>query len=174
MRKIDDSNIYLYFGIVTIVVTIFLGTFSYYSILKVEPEVKKLLESKENINVNFKKAYIIVRESFIFSRLEFFDSSRSLSSVFDRAIDLNIESKEKLTELKNNTFPGEVVEDQIIRLDKKLYDKNEFTIVEKRYIETLLDRREKGARLGRTTMFFFLVASILFWIMFFVEKKENS
>jgi hypothetical protein len=101
MRKIDDSKLYLYAAIVALVVGIVLGAISYYSILVVEPKVERLLSAKEDVDKNFREAYLILRDPQIFAGYENFDSDRV---------------KNSLTFFDNKIYSGEKID-----ADRKMY-----------------------------------------------------
>jgi len=139
MKKIDDSRLYLYSAIVTLIVGVILGVVSFYSILLVEPTVGRLLSSKGDIDKNYKDAYIILRDPQIFAGYSNFESDRV---------------KNSLTFFDNKIFSGEKIDP-----DRKIY------------LEVLLDRRKEGSILGRNTMIFFMLLSLVAWIFFFNERK---
>jgi hypothetical protein len=139
MKKIDDSRLYLYSAIVTLIVGLILGAVSYYSILFVEPTVERLLSSKGDIDKNYKEAYIILRNPQIFAGYSNFDTDRV---------------KNSLTFFDNKIFSGEKIDP-----DRKIY------------LEVLLDRRKEGSILGRNTMVFFMLLSLVAWVLFFNERK---
>ncbi len=171
MKKIDDSKLYLYFGLVTLVIGILLGINFLYSALSVEKKVRELLASKDNVSQNFKKAYILLRDPQIFARHEYFDTEQDLHSAYKSAIELKLEKKEDLDKIIGSTYPGRTVREALRYFDNKVYYGKEITSDEKRYLEVLLDRRYKGARLGRNTMIFILLLSAVSACLFFVERK---
>ena len=144
MKKINDSNLFLYSAIITIVVALLLGIISFYSILKVEPEIKGLLDRAENIDSNSKKAYIMLRNPQIFAGYEFFDAD------------------------------GMSVKNTLMFFDKLIYNGMEIDSSSKKYLDILLERRKQGSRLGRNTMMFFAIISLFCWLMFFYERTRNS
>jgi hypothetical protein len=142
MKKINDSRIYFYFALVTIIVALLLGGVSFYSILVTEPEVEKLLSSTENVSKNFKKAYVIVRVPHIFGGYENFDAE------------------------------GVSVKNSITYFDRLIYSGSELEQSHKKYIELILDRRKKASRLGRYSMVFFMLLSAAGWAFFISEKIQ--
>jgi len=140
MIKIDDSRLYLFAGIITVIITIILALVSFYSILIVQPKIERLLSSGENISLNYKKAYIILRNPQVFARYENFDSF------------------------------GIRVKNTIKHFDGMIYNNKDLEASARAYLEILLDRRIKGSRLGRNTMVFFLILSFIIWITYFYER----
>ncbi len=161
MKKINDVRIYKWFTIVTFTIGLILGAVSYYSILHVEPSIKKLLDQGTNVSITetmsdaekeaaitkmsgyFTEAYTKLRSPQIFARYENFDF------ISDR--------------IKQNFLP---------RFDQMVKEKAPITKEYRQYLEILLDRRAAGSKLGRNTMifFFFLAfAGLVFWMW---EKKS--
>ncbi len=172
MKKIDDSKLYFYFALTTLIIGIILAVVSFYSIYSVEPEIKDLLASAENKDKSYERAYILLRDPQIFARYEHFDTEQDLQLGYSTAKKLNIDSQRDLEILVSKTFPGTTVKKALRYFDNKVYYGKEITADEKRYLEVLLDRRMKGARLGRNTMIFVLVVSMISWILLFVEKRR--
>jgi len=71
MKKIDDSRLYFYSGIVSLVLGIILCIVSFYSILSVEPEISRLLDSKTEISSNYAKAYTMLRDPQVFGPVSY-------------------------------------------------------------------------------------------------------
>ncbi|MCP4135365.1 MAG: hypothetical protein GY754_30630 [bacterium] len=142
-KKIDDSKLYFYFGIVTLVLAIIVGSASFYSILMVEPEVDALLKANENTGANVKKAYLILRNPQVFAKYEKFDS------------------KEKVVHATLKDF------------DKMIYNGDTIPADNHLYMYSLLKRRQSGSRLGRNTMSFLLLLSVISWLFFIYEKKQQ-
>lgn len=143
MKKINDTKLYLYSAVVTITISVIVGIVSFYSIFSVEKEVENLLSQTENIDQNYKKAYIILRNPQIFAGYQNFDTT------------------------------GMSVKNSIIYFDKLIYSGQTIDESNKNYLELLLNRRKQGSRLGRNTMIYFLLVSIICFIFFFVEKRQN-
>ncbi len=146
--KVNDTKLYLYFALITLVIGIILGAVSYYSILVVEPNVEKLLAANDNISDNYRKAYAMLRDPQIFARYENFDHDSKW--------------------IKENIIPY---------MDNKAYNSIDFTPDEKLQLDTLLNRRKQGSILGRNTMIFFLLLSIMGWGFLVFEKisgKKNG
>ena len=144
MKKINDSKLYFYFIIITLAVGLLLGLVFSYSAFMVEPEIKKLLASEDNINENYKKAFIKLKNPQIFARYENFDQAgmriKTIIRVYDERIENNISFEES----------------------------------DKKYLELLLERREMGALLTRNTMIFFFLLSILGLAFYSYEKRKNK
>jgi len=143
MKKIDDSKLYYYFSIVTLALALIVGALSFYSIIFVEPEIKELLSAKNDISNNYKKAYIKLRDPQIFGLYENFDAE------------------------------GSSVKNSLIYFDNKIFAGKDIVETEKKYLELLLDRRMKGARLGRNTMFFLLLLTFFGGGMYLYERKQS-
>lgn len=141
--KVNDTKLYLYFSIITFVITIVLGIISYHSIFIVEPEIKRLIESQDNINENYRKAYSMLRNPHIFARYENFDrDSRWIRTTI------------------------------IPYMDNKIYYSRDFTPDEKDYLLTLLNRRQQGSILGRNTAIFFFLLTLLGIFFYFLERYQ--
>lgn len=141
MKKIDDSKLYLITAITALAVSLVLAAVSYYSILIVEPKVERLLSATDNIDTNFKQAYLILRDPQVFAGYSYFDAE------------------------------GISVKNSLAFFDKRIYSGEEIDSSRKAYLELLLDRRKKGSILGRNTMTFFLILSLVFWALFIHERK---
>jgi hypothetical protein len=141
MRKIDDSRIYLITAITALAVGLILAAVSFYSILIVEPKVELLLSSTDNVDRNYKQAYLILRDPQVFAGYSYFDAE------------------------------GISVKNSLAFFDKRIYFGEEIDSSRKAYLELLLDRRKKGSVLGRNTMAFFLLLSVVFWALFIQERK---
>ncbi|HPA70954.1 MAG: hypothetical protein KBA61_17105 [Spirochaetes bacterium] len=141
--KINDTKLYLYSTIVTFVVALILGAVSYYSILKVEPESERLINAQDNFSDSYRKAYAMLRDPQIFARYENFDRESRW--------------------IKTTVIPY---------MDNKIYNSREFTPDEKVYLEALLNRRKQGSVLGRNTMVFFLLISVLGLGFYLYERRK--
>ena len=144
MKKINDSKIYLIFTIIVLVLTVLLGAISYYSIFSVEPEIARLLSSDKNVAENYKRAYEQLRNPQIFARYENFDRDAQ--------------------KIKDNLIPY---------FDSKISKGEAFTQEEGPYLNTLLERRKQGSVLGRNTMVFFFLLTLL-GLGFWLYEKKNS
>ncbi len=172
MKKIDDSKLYLYFALVTLIISIILGITSFTSILGVEKKVEQLLSVKENPDKSFKEAYLLLRDPQIFARYQHFDTEQDLHLSLSSARRFDLESKDSLRELLANTYPGTTVMKAIRYFDKKIYSGMSIEPDEKKYLEVLLDRRKKGARLGRNTMIFTLFLSFFSGLFYLYERRS--
>jgi hypothetical protein len=144
--KVNDSRLYLYFTIITLVITLILGAISYYSILIVEPKVEKLLSANDSISESYRQAYGLLRDPQIFARYENFDQDSKW--------------------IKDNIIPY---------MDNKAYYSIDFTPDEKLQLDTLLNRRKQGSVLGRNSMIFFFLLSLMglgFLIFEKIKTKE--
>jgi hypothetical protein len=141
--KINDTRLYLYSSIITLVIAVILGAISYYSILSVEPEARRLLEAGDNVSENYRKAYGILRDPQLFARYENFDRDSRW--------------------IRTTVLPY---------MDNKVFNNRDFTPDEKLYLETLLNRRIQGSILGRNTMVFFLLVSLAGLCFFFYERRK--
>ncbi len=142
LKQADDRKLYLYFSIITISFSLILASIFSYSAFMVEPEIENLLSSEDNVNENFKNAFIMLKDPQIFARYENYDSmSRPIATILEV-------------------------------YDKKIEQNEEFNINDKIYLQILLDRRIQGAQLTRNTFIFFLMLSILGWIFFFIEVRQ--
>ena len=142
MKRIDDSKLYFWSGIVTAALCVILILISFYSILFVEPKVNALLSSAEISSMNYKKAYLILRDPQIFAGYENFDS-------------------EGIDWKKTISF-----------FDGLVYSGGDMEASHKQYLEAFLDRRKKGSTLGRNTAVFFLILSVMSWAAYLYEKKS--
>ncbi|MBN2160642.1 MAG: hypothetical protein JW807_14735 [Spirochaetes bacterium] len=140
MKKINDSNIYLIPAATGLVIALALCIVSFYSILVVEPKVERLFASTENVEKNLRDAYLILRDPQIFAGYGYFDAE------------------------------GISVKNSLAFFDRRIYNGEEIDPSRKAYLELLLDRRKKGAALGRNTMVFFLILSLVFWGLFIQER----
>jgi hypothetical protein len=142
MKKFDDRRLYLYFALITLLIAFILALISYYSILLVEPEIERLLSVKENISESYRQAYSRLRDPQIFARYE----------NFDRA-----------------SFPiKNILED----FDRRIERGESFTPDDRIYLEVLLERRIQGSKLGRLTVIFFLLLSLLGWVLYLYEVRK--
>jgi hypothetical protein len=152
MKKINDTLIYFWTGIITAALAVIVALTSLYSIVIVEPRIKSYLSSTENTSGNFKTAFLLLRDPQIFARYEFFDDPSG-------ARDISIR--------------GKYVKEIITAYDRKFFDGKDFTQDDKNYLELLLDRRKRGSSLGRNSAVFLIVLSLLSWGLFFYEKRQN-
>ncbi len=141
--KINDTKLYLYFSIITLVIGILLGAVSYYSILVVEPRAQALISDEANVGANYRAAYGLLRNPQIFARYENFDQDERW--------------------IKNVVIPY---------MDEKIVQERSFTQDEKVYLEALLKRRQEGSVLGRNTMAFFLLLSAMGWGFLLYEMRK--
>jgi hypothetical protein len=73
-----------------------------------------------------------------------------------------------------SNFDSERVRNSLIFFDSKIYTGEPISRDRKVYLEVLLDRRKEGSILGRNTMVYFLLLSLVFWILFFSERWEAA
>jgi hypothetical protein len=144
MKKIYDGKLYLYFSIIVFGLGIILALIFLYSACMVEPEIKKLLSSEDNLNENLKKAYFKLKDPQIFARYQNFD---------------------------NTAIP---IKNIIQVYDKKIANNESFEKNDKIYLQLLLDRRELGSALTRNTMIFFFTLTILGMLLYFYELKQKK
>jgi hypothetical protein len=147
MRKFNDSKVYLWLGIAALAIAIFLGVVTFYSVVVVEPKAEKFIkagETGENSDVNFKKAYLILRDPHLFAGYKYFDGN------------------------------SDHLQSALARFDKKIYEGQELEHDPALYINDLLNRRKQGSRLGRNTMVYFLILSALGWVFFIIERVRAA
>ncbi len=142
MKKFNDTRLYFYGGIVLAVITVFIAIVTAHSALIVEPKVEKLLSSTENIDGNYKQAYLILRSPHLFAGYDHFD------------------------------LEGIPVKNSLVFFDKLIYTGGEIDQAAKRYLEILLERRKLGTRLGTNSTAFFLLLTIITWGSYFYEKRR--
>jgi len=142
MIKKNDSKLYLYFSLITCIIGVILAMISFYSIFIVEPEIDKLLNDEENIIKNYPEAYIMLKDPQIFARYENYDNISRSIKPILRNFDDRIKTN-------------------------KRFDKGD-----KIYLETLFERRKLGSLLGKNTMIFFFLLSILGWGFYFYEVRH--
>ncbi len=171
MKKIDDSKLYFSFALVTLAISIVLGIISFYSILGVEKNIVNLLSGEENSGKSFEKAYLLLRKPQFFARYQHFDTEQDLHVSLSSARRFDLESKESLKKLLENTYPGTTVMKALRYFDRKVYAGKGIEPDEKKYLEVLLDRRKKGSRLGRNTMIFTLALSLFSMLFFLYERR---
>ena len=144
MKKIDDSKIYLIAAVTTLVVAVVFGSIAFYSILSVEPRIETLLNARDNISANYKKAYLMLRDPQVFAGYGYFDAE------------------------------GVSVKNSLAYFDKRVYNGEEIDATRKAYLELLLDRRKKGSVLTRNSMVFCLILSLVFWAVFIQERRSSG
>ncbi len=142
MKKINDSKIYLTLALVTLAVGIVLGGVSFYSILVVEPNVERLLADRSAIDANHKQAYLLLRDPQVFAGYGYFDAE------------------------------GISIRNSLAFFDKRIYSGEEIDATRTAYLDLLLDRRKKGSVLGRNTMVFFLLLSLVFFALAYQERRS--
>lgn len=126
---------------VALAVGIILAVVSFYSILVVEPKVERLLADRTNIDLNHKRAYLILRDPQIFAGYSYFDAE------------------------------GISIRNSLAFFDKRIYSGEEIDSTRTAYLDLLLDRRKKGSVLGRNTMAFFLIISLVFFALTINERR---
>lgn len=141
MKKFNDSRIYLVSSIVALAAGLILGVVSFYSILVVEPKVQSLLSASADIEKNYSKAYLIIRDPQVFAGYSNFDAE-------------GISVKNSLKYFDRKVYFGEAIESS-----------------DRAYLEILMERRKKGSILGRNTMAFFMLISLIAIGIFFHERK---
>jgi hypothetical protein len=143
MKRIDDTRLYLFFSIVTLFVALILGLVSYYSIMFVEPEIEKLMIANDNVGDNYRKAFEMLKDPQIFARYENFD--RDTHGV------------------RENVLPY---------FENKVKNSEAFVPEDKIYLNVLFERRKQGSALGRNTMVFFLLLTLMGMGFFIYEKRS--
>ena len=143
MKKINDSRIYFYSAIVTLFLAVVLAVVGAVSRYGVEEQVQSLLSAEENIDKNFRKAYILLRDPHVFAGYENYDSD------------------------------GLTVKNTLLYFDKKVYNSLPFSLEEKRYLDLLLERRQKGSTLSLKTAVYFIMLSIVLWAVFLYERRKT-
>ncbi len=142
MNKRNNSRLYLTIIIVTLSAAFILGCISFYSILYVERKVKSLIGSKNNVSVNLKEAYLILRDPQLFAGYENFDSA------------------------------GMAVKNSLMYFDKLAMQEEEIDASSISYLDVLLERRMLGSRLGRNTMLYFLLVASVFFAAYLYERRK--
>jgi len=66
------------------------------------------------------------------------------------------------------------VRNSLTFFDSKIYTGEPISRDRKVYLEVLLDRRKEGSILGRNTMVYFLLLSLVFWILCIHERREAA
>lgn len=144
MRKIDDSKLYGYFGLVMIVIALLLTFTGMYSRFYVERRVKTWLADESDIQRSFTAAYLALRNPQVFAGYEHFDGE------------------------------GISVRNTLSYFDSKMSKGEQFAPDDGVYLRLLLDRREKGSRLTFGSAVFCYLLSILAFGLYYQEKKEIS
>jgi|WetSurSiteA1Bulk_404760.scaffolds.fasta_scaffold233175_1 hypothetical protein len=150
MLKINDKKLYFWFAVAAIIITAVLALVSFYSLKVTEPAILAAIEkgekasSPEETDKYFKEAYLQMRNGYIFAKYEYYDA--------EAASIKNIIKKFDEIVSKNEKFPSE------------------YGV----YLKNILERRHLGGVLGRNTMFFFLIISVLSFGMFLLERRKNS
>ncbi|HPB83487.1 MAG TPA: hypothetical protein PK200_15715 [Spirochaetota bacterium] len=141
--KINDTKLYLFFSITTLVIAVIIGSITYYSKLVVEPRVEKLIAAEGNVSENYRIAYSILRNPQMFADYENFDRE----SIW----------------IKNVIIPY---------MDDKAFHSRSYTPDEKVYLEALMKRRKQGSDLGRNTVVFFTILTLLGFGFYLYERKK--
>ncbi|HQO00635.1 MAG TPA: hypothetical protein PLI62_00085 [Spirochaetota bacterium] len=141
--KINDTKLYLFFSITTLVIAVIIGSITYYSKLVVEPRVEKLIAAEGNVSENYRIAYSILRNPQMFADYENFDRE----SIW----------------IKNVIIPY---------MDDKAFHSRSYTPDEKVYLEALMKRRKQGSDLGRNTVVFFTILTLLGLGFYLYERKK--
>ena len=68
---------------------------------------------------------------------------------------------------------GDIVRKSIKYFDNKIYNGIEMGKEDKRYLTEILKRREAGSNLGMKTALFFLIAALLGFIAYNLEKRSS-
>ena len=147
MITFNDSRIYFYFGIVTLVLALVTGAVSGYSKFFVESKISAHLSADKDIDKEYKKAYILLRNPQVFALYENFDKA------------------------------SDAVERILAYFDEKIYRGMAMEAGETgdiRYLNKLLERRQQGSVLGFKSAVYLILLSFLSWVMFFVEKKQAA
>ena len=144
MKKFNDSRIYLVSSIVAMAVGLILAGVSFYSILVIEPKVQNLLSAGADIEKNYSKAYLMLRDPQVFAGYNNFDAE------------------------------GISVKNSLKYFDRKVYFGESIESSDRAYLEILMERRKKGSILGRNTMAFFMLVSCIAIGLFFQERKTTQ
>jgi len=147
MKNFDDSKLYFYFAIVTIVLALISGGISGYSKVFVEKKIVSLLSEDKDVDKAYKKAYIELRNPQLFALYEHFDGSADIIKKILPYFDAKIYHGHAMV-------PGETGDIM--------------------YLNQLLDRRQRGARIGFKSAIFLLILTAFSTIMFFVERKQAA
>ncbi len=143
MKRINDSRLYFWFASSALALGLITGAISSYSYFFVEPEVRELLNKDRDYHKNYSAAYVILRDPQIFALYEHFDAE------------------------------GAAVKNSLRYFDSRISSGAEFDRQDKKYLEVLMDRREKGSLLGMKSMFFLFIISLLGWAAFAFEKVSR-
>lgn len=144
MKIINDSKLYLYFTLISFIIGILLLLIYSYSAFIVEPEIKKLISSEDNIDENYKKAFIKLKDPQIFARYENFDRISIPIKTIIKVYDAKIEANEAF--VRNDVV----------------------------YLQILLDRRLLGSQLTKNTTIFFFLLALLGAAFYLFERKTNK
>lgn len=144
MKRINDSKLYLYFTLITFIIGLLLLLIYSYSAFIVEPEIKKLLSSENNIDENYKKAFMKLKDPQIFARYENFDRISMPIKTIIKVYDAKIETNEAF--VRNDAV----------------------------YLQVLLERRILGAQLTKNTMIFFFMLTLLGIAFYLFERNTNK
>ncbi|HRZ25478.1 MAG TPA: hypothetical protein P5346_05085 [Spirochaetota bacterium] len=144
MKRINDKALYLYSGLVALVLAAIVAAPSFYSILIVEPGVEMLLSSTENVSADYKEAYMIIRTPHIFGKYEHFDPE------------------------------GISVKNSMVYFDRMIYTGQDLVPEHRQYLEVVLDRRKKASRLGRYTSLFLLSVTAIASLCYIFEKRRSG
>jgi hypothetical protein len=143
MKNFNDKRIYFIFACVTLVCAMILAMVSGYSRLFVEPEIEKLLSAGENIEQNYARAYVKLREPQIFGGYDRYDRE------------------------------GARVMNSLKYFDEKMISGKAFVKDDLKYLKLLENRRIKGSQLGLKTVIYCMVLSCIGWIMVLIERKQT-
>ena len=151
MKKFNDKFLWLSIVIATASIGIFLSLVSFHSIVFVEPEMHTLIQhanlntdvSSADNKIIFEELYNLVENPQLFARYE----------NYDRGI-------------------GRKTKTALLKLKKIKSDGDEFTSSNIEDFTLLLERRERGSKLGRNTMIFFFLVSLVSGAFYLYERKQ--
>ncbi len=142
--RINDSKIYLAGALSFLAVAVFVAAISSWSAFSVGPKVRATLALSDAASEKYRDAYITLRDPQLFAGYRHFD--------------------EEGTRVKNT----------LVHFDRKVYNGEEIEPLDRAYLQLLLARREKGARLGFNTAVFSLVMSLIFGAAFLHERRQPA
>ncbi|HEY1406906.1 MAG TPA: hypothetical protein VF857_09880 [Spirochaetota bacterium] len=161
MIKYNDTKIYKWFTIVTFSVGVILGAISYYSILHVEPTIKKLLDEGSNIQITEKMTDA--------EKIE----ARAKMSVYMTEAYKRLRNPQLFARYENFDFFSDRIRSKFLpRFDQMVSEKAVITKEYRPYLEILLERRAQGSRLGRNTMVFFFLLSLAGALFLLWERRS--
>jgi hypothetical protein len=73
-----------------------------------------------------------------------------------------------------SNFDTDRVKNSLTFFDGKVSSGEKIDPDNKMYLEVLLDRRKEGSALGKNTMIYLLLLSLIAWILYFFERKTSQ